>query len=100
MMSRMDVVPTEQQPISTPGNKTNWSEISGQAKMRQSNLPFITEALKRVVHAPLTLQLSTTNTQSSMVMDVSAMLVDTTILRTPLGGTSKMAFCSTVERDP
>lgn len=48
----------------------------------------------------MTLQLSTTKTQSSMVMDVSAMFVDTTIFRTPLGGTSKMAFWSEVDRDP
>ena len=37
-----------------------------------------------------------TNTTSSMVILVSAMLVEITILRTPSGGLLKMAFCSCV----
>jgi hypothetical protein len=37
-------------------------------------------------------------TTSSMVMDVSAMLVPTTILRVPAGGMLKMAVCSCVVR--
>ena len=35
-----------------------------------------------------------------MVIDVSAMFVDTTIFLIPLGGTSNIAFCSVVDREP
>jgi len=42
---------------------------------------------------------STTKTTSSMVIEVSAMLVLITILRTPFGGISKTAVCSEDDSD-
>ena len=43
---------------------------------------------------------SSTNTTSSIVMLVSAMLVDSTILRTPATGGAKMRRCSLLGMEP
>mmetsp|Transcript_12710 Transcript_12710/g.53762 ORF Transcript_12710/g.53762 Transcript_12710/m.53762 type:complete len:202 (+) Transcript_12710:3182-3787(+) len=51
-------------------------------------------------HISFARPVSTTYLTSSIVTDVSAMLVATTILRTPLGGRSKILRWSLPEREP